>query len=136
MPYLDRQVDDKTWFPVEHLASVTIEMKQIYSPTVEDGVWAIKEFGGFWTKTMDLNISIEGVILQNDQSHQELQRHPVASVASTGCLLDDEDFGDLFCFITKHSSHHQVRSLAGKRTCFRGERGVGGGGYRGVRGGV
>lgn len=115
------EVDCNTWFPVEHLASVKIEMRHIYNPSIEDGVWAIKEFGGFWTKTMDLNVSPDSVVLQDDQSHKELSRHSIGDITQTGVLLDEEDFGDVFCFITKHNNHHKVhifQVLEGFETVF------------------
>lgn len=74
---LDESED--VWFHVEHLASVSISLKDNEDPSPEDGLHMIKNRGGMWTKNMVLNIETDGVTLRDPDADN--------AVRSTGSRL-------------------------------------------------
>eukprot|EP00912_Choanoflagellata_sp_UC4_P000836 UC4_evm1s514 len=103
------EFNEKTWFSVEHLASIPIQKQYIAEPTPEDGLWAVKEFGGMWTKNMSIQINSAGVILADpDNSNQKLAMHRIEEITQSAAILDDEDFGDLTAYVTEHKKNSVV----------------------------
>lgn len=53
-----------------------------------------------WTQNMKLNISSKGVLLQENSGTEIIGTYHIQDIVRIGYILKDEDFGDLFSFIT------------------------------------
>ena len=103
-------------FCVEHLASVPILTKETQQPTILDGLNVVKGRGGFWTKIVVLTVTPDGVELHDPESNvssteprgQHVAVYPIERIAQMDCVIDDEDFGDMFCFVTYHKVQHVI----------------------------
>lgn len=101
-------IDEETLFGAEHLHSVEIPFKDLAEPSLDIALWFVKEHGGMWTKNVNIQFTSQGVMAYDLDNERNSRFFHMSTIIDSQHIVGDEDFGDMFCFITRHKRSHIV----------------------------